>query len=76
MVDRPLTEEQDDLLAKFAWAGFRDEERVRPTDLGGRNGSGPSAMLAHLERRGLVQSRSRSHSVRESKFAHIPAWTC
>ena len=56
MLSRPLTETQFEVLCQFgAETGW-----LRPMDLGGRNGSNHSGVLAALERRGLVESRQRS----------------
>ena len=52
---RALTETQFEVFSQFgAETGW-----LRPMDLGGRNGSNHSAVLAALERRGLVESRQR-----------------
>lgn len=69
MPDRTLTENQVELLLQFddhpSW--------LRPMDLGGRDGSNHSAVLAQLERKGMVESRKRSSfsSLRRSKLYRI-----
>lgn len=53
---RSLTERQIEVLRQFGFeAGW-----LRPMDLGGRDGSNHSGILARLEGRGLVESRQRS----------------
>lgn len=65
---RPLTENQADLLDQFDPA---DSSWLRPLDLGGRDGSNHSAVLAQLARRGLVEVRQRSAGARGSKLYRL-----
>ncbi|MFW0153886.1 helix-turn-helix transcriptional regulator [Mycobacterium sp. smrl_JER01] len=70
---RPLTEGQRKVLIAFARAGFAEGEWVRPMDVGGRDRSGHSRLLTQLERRGLVESRTRSTGKRGSKLYRLTA---
>lgn len=65
---RPLTENQSALLEQFDPA---DATWLRPLDLGGRDGSNHSAVLAQLARRGLVEVRQRSIGARGSKLYRL-----
>lgn len=64
---RPLTENQLEVLRQFG----SEPGWLRPLDLGGSNRSNHSAVLAQLQRRGLVESKVRSHGVRGSKLYRI-----
>lgn len=64
---RPLTETQLEVLRQFG----SEPGWLRPLDLGGSNRSNHSAVLAQLQRRGLVDSKVRSHGVRGSKLYRI-----
>ncbi|MGW0162129.1 MarR family transcriptional regulator [Mycobacterium sp. NPDC003323] len=68
---RPLTEGQRKVLIAFARADFPDGEWVRPMDVGGRDRSGHSRLLTQLERKGLVESRTRSTGKRGSKLYRL-----
>lgn len=68
---RPLTPKQREFLADFFQCGTGDREWVRPMDIGGRDGTHHSAVLAQLERHGLVESRTRSPGVRGSKLYRL-----
>lgn len=52
---RPLTEIQFEVFRQFG----SETGWLRPMDLGARDGSNHSGVLAALERRGLVESRQR-----------------
>ncbi|OKH83344.1 hypothetical protein EB73_07220 [Mycobacterium sp. SWH-M3] len=65
--DRRLTANQIDMLRQFG----SELRWLRPLDLGGRDGSNHSAVLAQLQRRGLVESKVRSHGTRGSKLYRI-----
>ena len=64
---RPLTDNQLEVLRQFG----SETGWLRPLDLGGSNRSNHSAVLAQLQRRGLVDSKVRSHGVRGSKLYRI-----
>ncbi len=66
-----LTYNQAVFLDSVQRAGFNVGEWFRPMDIGGRNGSGHSSLLAQLERKGLVESRQRSGGVRGSKLYRL-----
>ena len=67
LTERRLTENQVELLLQFD----ADIRWLRPLDLGGRDGSNHSAVLAQLVGRGLVESKMRSPGVRGSKLYRI-----
>lgn len=67
MSAKPLTENQTVVLLQFG----SESGWLRPLDLGGRDGSNHSAVLAQLIRRGLVESKVRSFGDRGSKLYRI-----
>ncbi|SLC72248.1 Uncharacterised protein [Mycobacteroides abscessus subsp. massiliense] len=64
MSTRALTDNQIEVLLQFG----RESGWLRPLDLGGRDGSNHSAILAQLVRRGLVESKVRSYGDRGRSF--------
>ncbi|SHW61382.1 Uncharacterised protein [Mycobacteroides abscessus subsp. abscessus] len=67
MSTRALTDNQTEVLLQFG----RESGWLRPLDLGGRDGSNHSAVLAQLVRRGLVESKARSYGDRGWKLYRI-----
>lgn len=67
LAGRPLTENQMEVIQQFG----TETRWLRPLDLGGRDGSNHSAVLAQLVRRGLVESKVRSSGVRGSRLYRI-----
>ncbi len=56
-----LTEKQAALLEDVQRAGFDVWEWFIPMQIGGRNGTDHSSVLAQLERKGLIESRRRAN---------------
>lgn len=67
MSAKPLTE----IKSKSCSNSGRESGWLRPLDLGGRDGSNHSAILAQLIRRGLVESKVRSYGGRGLKLYRI-----
>lgn len=55
-----LSERQRELLTKIQHMGFEPGEWFRPMDVGGRDGSDHSAVLAQLSKKGLLDMRWRT----------------
>lgn len=68
---RRLSLMQEEVLVDFWRGDFGADMWVRPMDIGGKNNSRRSSVLAQLEQHGLVESRIRTAGIRNSKLYRL-----